>query len=452
MSSADVATSPVSPPTSPVVPSTPAAEGDSSPRTLVAPNFGGDTTNDSQDDDVFPRPELNAPDARVASAAPAEGPPAAPATSANLERLSLDVIGPDRRQAGAGATFKVTIRNEGTDPVDQAIVACEFDPALRFGDSEDREVRQRLGRIAAGETKELLLTLVAETPGRHCARFALKADAEGLSPGASGSSSPGSPRHSATSCVEYVARSLELTITGPGQRTTGSRAEFGFRVANLTDSPLQGVAIEVTRDATLVLRELTAGSKRSAGRVRWEIGQLAPREEVVYQTEFECRSPRERAMIGCTVEADGLSAEEHEATLEVVPVTGLLDVRWGDLDDPVVAGGKVRYEARVVNLGLQPVRNVVVQTMGDSRVTLDSAEAWIGERKLEIRFEQIDGELRFAPIPELAADATLRVVLTGKASGAGDVETSIRVSHETPESTVTVTETTHIAAGPTPDR
>lgn len=438
-------------PAPPAAAESPQTDGDTAPRTLVTPNFGG-VINEDRDEDAFPRPELNTPEPRVASAPPEKTSPESPADTANLDRLSLDVIGPDRRQAGAGATFRVTIRNEGTDPVDHAVVSCEFDPALTFGDSPDREVRQRLGRIAAGESKELSLTLVAETPGRHCARFALKPDSAATVSGPSGVPSPDSPRHRATACVEYVARSLSLSITGPARRTTGSRAEFGFRVANLTETPIPGVVLEVTRDAALVLRELTAGSQRTAGRIRWEIGPLGPREEVVYQAEFECRAPRERATIGCSLAAEGLSAEEYETTLEVVPVTGSLDVRLADLDDPVPNRGSVRYEARIQNLGLQPVRDVVVQAVGDARVTLESAEVWISERKLDIPSTRVEGEIRLAPIPELAADATLRVVLTGKATETGDAEATIRVSHETPESTVTVTETTHIAAGSAPAR
>ncbi len=265
---------------------------------------------------------MNAPERRAVAAVPRdavpEEPPVAQSGVDPLEHLTLDVVGPDRRQIGAGATFQVTIRNNGEVPADNVVVTCEFDEALAFGDSKDREVRQRLGRVAAGETKELSLTLVADIPGKHCAQFALKAD-DGIASAAVPSTDAAAAKRSAKACVEYVPRRLSATISGPSRRTTGSRAEFAFRVANLTDEPIQGVVLEVTRDNSLVLRELTAGSKRSAGRIRWEIGTLGPREEVVYQVEFECRAPRERATVGCAISADDLAPEEREALLEVVP-------------------------------------------------------------------------------------------------------------------------------------
>lgn len=440
------ATAPAGVATTPEQPSSPDESLGS--RTLVAPNFGDGRVGEGADDDAFPRPELNAPERRAVAAVPKEPmpekSPVGPPVGDPLEHLTLDVVGPDRRQVGAGATFQVTIRNNGEVPADQVVVTCEFDEALTFGDSKDREVRQRLGRVAAGETKELSLTLVAETAGKHCARFALKADDSAASATAQPSDAADEKR-TAKACVEYIPRTLSVTISGPSRRTTGSRAEFAFRVANLTDEPIKDVVLEATRDGSLVLRELTAGSKRSAGRIRWEIGTLGPREEVVYQAEFECRAPRERATVGCAISAEGLAPEEREATLEVVPVTGLLDVRLSDVDDPVTLGGAARCEVRVTNLGLQPVRKVVVRAASDARLSWSSAEAWVGETRLELAWKQEGDELRFDPLPELAPDATLRIVLTGQGNATGDAETTVRVAHETPDSEVSVSEITQVA-------
>ncbi len=120
-------------------------------------------------------------------------------------------------------------------------------------------------------------------------------------------------------------------------------------------------------------------------------------------------------------------------------------MRLSDVDDPVNLGGPARCEVLVTNLGLQPVRKVVVRATSDARLSWDSAEAWIGDTRLDLMWSKDGDEWKLDPLPELAPDATLRIVLNGQGNATGDAETTVRVAHETPDSEVSVSEITHVA-------
>jgi hypothetical protein len=358
----------------------------------------------------------------------------APATPprTRVEAVDLEVTDPPQRQVGAGATFRVKMTNRGREQLTGTRVVCEFDDGLAFGTSTDRLVSQPLGPWAAGESKELALTLGATKAGRYSARFKIQRDADD---------------HTLVEQVataEFVDRRYELTVVGPTERTIGSRAEFLVRVVNRSSEPLIGCELTLTRDPVLVLKELTEGSRRTGGAIRWTLEPIPPGGEALLQAEFECRSAAERAALMATLAGAGLPGEEFETGLRIAPITGVLDLRLDDVVDPVPVGETITYRLAIANLGLQEVRKLRVRLQTTEPLEVRSARVTRGQTPLDTRFEQTEAGFVGDEIDTLAADESLVIEVTAAATRGGQGELTAFVEHEVPGSATEVRETTWV--------
>jgi hypothetical protein len=138
----------------------------------------------------FKPPELEAPleseplpgpnDSEVIPLEEFEGPSIVPfgttPTPAPTIALELSVDVEERHKTGEPVKFTVKIRNAGAQAVANVAISAEFDETLVFPGREEKMVRQSLGTIAAGATRELPLTLVGQSTGRCCTEFLLTAD------------------------------------------------------------------------------------------------------------------------------------------------------------------------------------------------------------------------------------------------------------------------------------
>src|SRR5579863_90383 len=195
------------------------------------------------------------------------------------QALEFTVSGPSRKQVGGSATFHLTLTNSGDRPLEKLAVRCAFDDALVFAGSDKREVRQRVGRLSAGESKDLALSLSATSAGSHCCWFAVTqgdADAE-------------IEMVSKQVCVDFVTRHVEIEIAGPAQRTEGSRAEFNITLSNSSLKTIADARAIVAFDKALIPKEASAGAEQKPGSLTWRLGSLGPLERVQLQVEFECR-------------------------------------------------------------------------------------------------------------------------------------------------------------------
>ena len=349
-----------------------------------------------------------------------------------VEAVDLEVTDPPQRQVGAGATFRVKMTNRGREQLSGTRVVCEFDDGLAFGTSTDRLVSQPLGPFAAGETKELALTLGASQAGNYTARFKVQREADQQT------------LVEQVAKAEFVDRRYELTVLGPVERTIGSRAEFLLRVVNRSSEPLTGCELTLTRDPALVLKELTEGSRRTGGTIRWSLEPIPPGGEALLQAEFECRTAAERAAVVASLSGTGLPGEEFETALRITPVTGVLDLRLEDVVDPVPVGETITYRLTVANLGLQEVRKLRVRLQSTEPLEVRSARVTRGQTPLDTRFAQTDTGFVGDEIDTLAADESLVIEVTAAAKQGGQGELTAFVEHEVPGSATEVRETTWV--------
>jgi hypothetical protein len=363
-------------------------------------------------------------------------PPASETGEPFGEALSIDVAAPESRHVGSPAALRVSIQNRGEQAMEELAVRCQFDEALRFPGAMTHDVTALVGRLEAHETRELALTLVAEESGSHCCRFVLTGSQAGQT----------LRRELQPVCIEYVDDALEFDVVGPLRRTVGSRAELTLRVTNHGEAPLAEARLSLTYDKALVLREATQGGTPAQHAMSWNLGPVASRESLQVQVEFDCKMAARRACIAADVAAEGSPSRHAEACIEITEVSGGLDLRISDLEDPVAEGSRFNYAITVQNLALLPARDVGLEVRLPEALRFVSSSALLEGRAVELPCEVQDQKLVFPPLERLAPDARLVLDLRVEALKSGVVEVTATARSAQRKTPATASEPTIIQA------
>lgn len=133
-------------------------------------------------DDVAPEAERSLDGTSRAEAAPGTG----------RTEVILHVTAPERRNVGEAAVFTVVIRGGTGLEASGLVIEADFDEALTFPGHNEKRVRQPLGQLTAGGSREISLALTGRQAGRHCVRFSVLSGA-------------GEVLVSRSSCVQFAA-------------------------------------------------------------------------------------------------------------------------------------------------------------------------------------------------------------------------------------------------------
>ncbi len=150
---------------------------------------------------------------------------------------------PSRVNAGQTVTFVVLVSNTGRGPLDNVEVRDIYPDGIE-PTSQDHV---SLGTLAAGESKEVQFSGVAETPGEHVNHARAVAD--------------GVEEKEASCTVEVVTCRLEMDLTGPDQVYFNEPANFTLVVRNAGDGDAEGCVVRVTTGACLgnIVRDFEVG-------------------------------------------------------------------------------------------------------------------------------------------------------------------------------------------------
>lgn len=322
--------------------------------------------------------------------------------------VDLGVAAPSAGQAGSETVYRLLVHNRGDVALDDVTLSVEFDDALVFPGYEEKAADQRLGRLAAGERKELSLTLVASEAGRHCARFSvLVGDREAVWKSV---------------CIEFVPRRYTLELHGPSERTIGSRAEFTVVLHNLTAEPLAGARVSMRAPATFAQRAASASFVREGDALVWDLGELKAGERVELQAEYECRHAAENACVTVSVSGEAIPGENRETCLRVSPVEGILDLQVSDTADPLSVDDETEFVATVHNRGLQPAQDVRLDAILPPNFELVSIEVRQDDRRIPLRQQTFGRRIEFDTLPALAADRSVSYHIRARALAAGPGE------------------------------
>ncbi len=360
------------------------------------------TTTPDEPTDIDSGPRLRAP------SLPEAGDRISPPPSSS--QLLLEIQKPERVGLGGDVQYKITIRNDGTEPAEDVQVVCSFDRGLTFPSIPEQRLERSIGRVEAGETQTMTLVLFAEQQGRLCARFTLK--------------SAGKEAAWKSVCTDVTQPNLSVQIIGPERRTVGSRAEYTIKIANSGDRPLRGVQTVLQYDDTLVPESATEGSveDQDKNRLSWKLGDLPPGEGLQLQVELIC----EREAAAAAVKVDAFSADgerqRRQSKLAVTPLRGVLDLRIRDKDDLVRRDQMVNYEVDVHNRGFQDVAGVQVMLTPPKQIAVKEVTVTIDDQTLTLNHKMQDGKLVFEALDRLPADGRLRFSIRGQAVRTGDAK------------------------------
>lgn len=348
--------------------------------------------------------------------------------------LELSISAPARRQLGGVATYRVALRNSGDRPQEDLVIHCQFDDALVFAGSKQREVLHRVASLPAGESKELALSLTSSRIGSHCCQFVVtRRDGQKEVEIAS-----------RQVCVDFVTRHVEIDLVGPTQRTEGSRAEFSITLANNSEKTIENVEAVVSYDKALVPREASAEAERRAGNLVWRLGALHAMEKVQLQVEFECRTQAHRACVAVDVKGANLAGEREEACLEIIPITGTLDLRVSDRTDPLETGKTGVYDVTVQNIGLQVARRIVVEGTIPENFEFRSATVRNGEKRISLPSTVEGNKVLFEAVDILEPNARLVYTIEVDALRAGPAEFRASLTSALGRTAVTTSEPTTV--------
>ncbi|MEX2168176.1 MAG: hypothetical protein WD851_02610 [Pirellulales bacterium] len=326
---------------------------------------------------------------------------------------------PDPLKVNDNVRFLVKVRNTGTAPARNIVVASDFDPGLSHLQAkagENRVEYKGMGELAAGESDSVPLSFTITKPGEQCQRVTVSAE------GATDAVDRG--------CVNVVAAApaaerptLRVEITGERIKTVNDFTDFNTVVENTGTVPATNLVVDISKDGEFLQwsdadRDLT---RQPDDTMRVLIPELAPSAKRNFQIRCKCTAPSTRACAQINVTGDDVRySAEH--CIEVRPplgppgpggaTAGPANLRLTLLENANSA--KVGFPAQlfviVDNTGVSPERQVAVRVFVPTNFTVDTTA--IQPRGNFQVVNRPDGlELQFTPIAELRANEQQRYMI-----------------------------------------
>ncbi|MGE3314964.1 MAG: hypothetical protein AB7O26_07580 [Planctomycetaceae bacterium] len=333
---------------------------------------------------------------------PVLGLPEKPANSS----VKMDIRFPSRCQVGAEVTFELTLLNETDSPIDEVAIESEFDAALKFPGSERTRVRQKLGRLAAGEERRLALTLVGDKEGMGCSRFVV--------------TSRGAELVWKSVCVDISSTKAGLKLLGPKVRYVGDRAEFTAKIVNTSAQSWKKVEVVCSHPGGLEPREASTGARQSEGALNWMLGDLEPGEGVQLQVEFECTAAVAHGGVAMLARAENGVLERVEEFVVVSTPTSPLSVRVSDGNDLIGVGEETEYLVELSNSAKSAVRVEGLEMDVPQFLQVVSADLQPSGSRSGAVPEVLQQRILLPEGLEIPPSGTAMVRVRVKATGAGD--------------------------------
>jgi len=336
-------------------------------------------------------------------------------------QLVLTKTGPAEVLRCETIEYRFTVKNSGTGSIGNVVINDPLPNGLTTQDGKNT-VTFDAGTLAAGQSRDFSVRVKASQRGEYTNQ-------------ASAAGEGGVNAQSGT--VRTVVREpvLKITKTGPAREFIGRHATYDITVTNSGDGEARNTVVEdiVPSDATFV--SATDGGAFANGRVRWNVGTLAPNASKKVSVTLT------RATTGTirnTATASAFCAEAVNATASTeyagIPAV-LLEVV--DLEDPDQVGTNETYVITVTNQGSAVGTNIRVTC------TLEANQEFVSASGATNATAQ-GATITMAPLASLdaGAKATWRVVV--KNVKAGDVRFSVSMMTDQLTRPVQETEATNV--------
>jgi uncharacterized repeat protein (TIGR01451 family) len=312
-------------------------------------------------------------------------------------RLAITCDAPSETIFGELATIKLKVTNTGDGIAEDVAVRQVRD--LERGEQSPRitQLPAQIGALAAGESREIELSVPANVAGALRASVVAEGD--------------GGLEATTTAEVRVRRPMIEIKSEGPSFRYINRTGDYTIHLTNPGDAAAKNVTVQAQIPAGLqvVAAERRATFNRELGTLTWELPQVEPGSTVSLQYRIKGIAEGEQRQQVRTIAEHGLSAQ---ATL-VTRVGGVADITMtvSDTAGPIEVGGAVEYVIVLKNRGTKAAGNVrLTATMPDG---LQAGEPAKAEYTVE------GSRIAFALIDELKAneEQVLRVSAVGRSAG-----------------------------------
>jgi len=271
-----------------------------------------------------------------------------------VPKLSLDVSGPREVETGGRVTVRYKVSNDGTVDSRGVVVRSIIPAGLQH--PAGRDLEYEIGTIAAGQSRELSLTLSAITPGTSTYHVVV-------------TSADGAPVESKAR-LNVVGSQLAVTRSGPERPKLRATASFVNTVKNKSQRPAYGITLLEVVPEGFEFVGATGGGQYNAARrtIAWRIDHLPAHKSVRFgvklvpqiagaKTSTLTATERggQRVQVSSIAKIDSAAPANSVAQVNGVIAVGL-DVP--PLPGPVNVG--TRFTVRLIanNRGTIPGRNV----------------------------------------------------------------------------------------------
>lgn len=289
--------------------------------------------------------------------------------------LQLRKQGPAEGLVQEPLSFRLTVKNSGTTPVNNVVVTDELPEGLETRDSR-KILTFPLGTLGAGETREVAYEVIARRPGRFINRALVTAD--------------GGLREEVQSLVTISEPALRLRINAPAEQSFSRSLALELVVSNEGTTPLTNVVVVNPIPSQTTFVSAGDGGKLVGSQVEWRLGTLEAGANRTLELKLR-PTVAGRVVNVAEARADrGLRATAEVATLIVGEAGLLLEVV--DIEDPVEVGGDTQYNIIIRNQGSRPATNIRITAIVPAEMAVSRVQGPTDHKRAEntIVFDPLD--------------------------------------------------------------
>jgi uncharacterized repeat protein (TIGR01451 family) len=346
------------------------------------------------------------------------------ATTILAPSLRVTMTGPPQANVGETATFNVQITNAGSSPLTGLVIVDRYDAGFEHASKPpSRTIDRDLGELAAGQTRNIDVTLNVVQSGQQCNSIEVQGTAGILG--------------SAKTCITAVepggaaaagTSKLTVTKTGPAKQVEGETAEFTIVITNSGPDAATNVTVTDHVDPALEPKTASKGYQWDGADMVWRISRIESGKSVQLKILCQCTEAADNLCNRVTVTSEEGDRVSDESCLEVTLANAVagLQVAIAEDGDPVAVGKQQTYRITVTNNGTAAEEQVAVSvTVPDQMSPVPAGIQGSTAGKASGK------TVRFAPAATLAPGKTLTFAVAAVANAAGQGTAHIEVTSKT---------------------
>jgi uncharacterized repeat protein (TIGR01451 family) len=335
-------------------------------------------------------------------------------------QIAIEKSGPETAKIGSLVTYNIVVKNTGNADAENVVVTDTVPAGLSSADGK-KTITYDLGTLAAGQSKQIPVTLKADATGKHCNVASVA------------TSNAGSAKDDA--CTTVVKPGLAITKTGPKEQFLGRVASYEIVVSNTGDTTLTGVT--VTDTAPAATRIVKADGATVTGNTAvWNVDQLKAGEKKNLAISLTTGTAGNHCNgVATRATSDNLVADAQACTVwKGVPAI-LIEVV--DDPDPIQVGETTTYTIRVTNQGTAPDNNIKIAAKFAKEIDPTAAAGSTAGK--------VEGKtVTFAPVATLAPKQVVTWTITAKGAATGDHRLKVDLTSDVLSTPVVEEESTHV--------